>query len=91
MNTSILKTLWFNFYYLPIRKAVFLPIRVAKKTKILSMGAHDAVEINNVKQKIGIGFGSSFALAESQWGGGKFMKVEKSILRGMLRLEEELK
>lgn len=53
------KTLLFNFYYLPLKKAIKLPMRVSHKVKIGKMGKRDAVVIRGDKH-ISIGKGGSF-------------------------------
>lgn len=61
MNISILKTIYFNFYYLPIKEAIKFPIRVAKNTKILNMGNKSSLKLQS-GSTLFIGFGESFAL-----------------------------
>lgn len=61
-KTSILKTIFLNFYYFPLKVAIHFPLKVAKNTEIISVGERNSIEINSVSQRIGIGFGESFAL-----------------------------
>lgn len=65
---SIPKTIFFNFYYFPIKKAIKLPIRVSRKVKIGSMGSRNSVRLMDIRGRISIGFGGSFALGERTMG-----------------------
>ena len=60
-------TLYFNFYYLPINKAIKIPIRVSHNTILNNMGKRSSVKINsNNKTKIRIGKNASFSLGVNQ-------------------------
>ena len=59
---SIIKTLFFNFYYLPFKTALSFPFRVAKGVKISDMGSKRSIILKNQHKKVYIGTGSSFAL-----------------------------
>ena len=71
-DISILKTLYFNFYYLPFRAALKFPFRVGKHVKIGCMGKKESVYVENVNKHIGIGTGQSFGMGETTfWNVGK--------------------
>lgn len=64
-DISILKTIYFNFYYLPFRAALKLPFRIGKHVKIGCMGKKESVYVENVNKHIGIGTGQSFGMGET--------------------------
>lgn len=64
-DISILKTLYFNFYYLPFMSAMKMPFRVGKNVKIDNMGKRNSVKVENLQKHIGIGVGQSFALGKN--------------------------
>lgn len=64
-DISILKTLYFNFYYLPFKSAMRMPFRVGKKVKIDNMGKRNSVKVENLQKHIGIGVGQSFGLGKN--------------------------
>lgn len=57
------KTLLFNFYYLPFKKAIKLPIRVSHKVRIGKMGKRGALVIEK-DEHISIGNGGSFNICD---------------------------
>lgn len=63
-DISFLKTLYFNFYYLPFQSALKLPFRVGKHVKIGKMGKKESVHVENINRHIGIGTGQSFGMGE---------------------------
>ena len=72
----LLKTLLFNFYYLPLKSAVKLPIRVYRGVKIGSLGEHDSVVIKDVNKRIHIGKKGSFGIEHrTYWNVAKDTKV----------------
>ncbi len=63
-----IKTLFFNFYYLPFQSAVKLPLRVYRGVRVASMGKRNSVMIDNVNKRIRIGKKGSFGIAHrSYW------------------------
>lgn len=56
------KTLFFNFYYLPLKQAIKLPFRVSYKTKICRMGKRSSVRVLDCTKKISLGISGSFNL-----------------------------
>lgn len=73
-------SLYFNFYYLPFKHAIKMPIVVSHKIKIISMGKRENVKIRNLKfGSIKIGRNSSFDLGNSDrvyWNIDKNAKIE---------------
>lgn len=69
------KTLFINFYYLPVKRAIKLPIRVSYDVKIGSLGKRDSIKLAE-GSRISIGKGGSFALgSNSYWYIGENGKV----------------
>lgn len=69
------KTLFINFYYLPVKRAIKLPIRVSYDVKIGSLGKRDSIKLAD-GSRISIGKGGSFALgSNSYWHIGENGKV----------------
>ena len=64
-DISIIKTLFFNFYYLSFKEAIRMPFHVGKSVKIKHMGKRTSVKVQNVKKHIGIGLGQSFGLGKT--------------------------
>ena len=64
-NLSIIKTLYFNFYYLPFRSAIKMCFLVEKNVKIGCMGKRSNVVVENPNNHIKIGLNQSFALGQS--------------------------
>lgn len=64
-DISILKTLYFNFYYLPFKSALKMPFRVGKKVKINGMGKRSSVQVKDIDKHIRIGMGQSFGMGET--------------------------
>lgn len=56
------KTLFLNFYYLPFREAIHIPIIVAANTKISRLGSRSSVIIKNSRKHVTIGFSGSYLL-----------------------------
>ncbi len=60
-------TLYFNFYYLPFRQAIKLPMAVSHKIKIAKMGKKGAIKVDRSKfRSIKIGKNGSFNLGENE-------------------------
>ena len=73
---SIPKTVFFNFYYLPIKNALKLPIIVSYRVKIGKLGKRSCLVIPQKRCKIRIGFHGSFNMGgNSYWYIGKSGKV----------------
>ena len=73
---SVPKTLFVNFYYLPINVAIHLPIRISHKVKIASLGSRNSVKLLNKNARISIGFEGSFSLGGvGYWSIGKDASV----------------
>lgn len=53
-HVSLMKTLYFNVYYFPIKQAIKLPVLVGRKMKLKNMGARTSVRINCEKIKTGM-------------------------------------
>lgn len=71
------KTLFFNFYYLPVKDAMRLPFRVDHGTRIKSMGKRGSVVLHDTHKKVVIGHGGSFALGGiTYWEIGKNGKID---------------
>lgn len=69
------KTIFINFYYLPLKRAIKLPIRVSYDVKIGALGKRDSVILSS-DSIISVGKGGSFALgSNSYWYIGKNGKV----------------
>lgn len=64
-DISILKTLYFNFYYLPFKSAFKFPFRIGKYVKIGNMGKKESVYVEDVNKHIGIGVGQSFGMGKT--------------------------
>ena len=64
-DISIIKTLFFNFYYLSFKEAIRMPFHVGKSVKIKHMGKLYVYLFQNVKKHIGIGLGQSFGLGKT--------------------------
>lgn len=61
---SIIKTLYFNFYYLPFKDALKMPFRVGKSVNIKNMGKRNSIKVQNTNKHIHIGVGQSFGLGQ---------------------------
>lgn len=65
MDISLIKTLYFNFYYLRFKDAFKFPFRVYKGVKIGCMGSRDCITILDKNLHIHLGSGQSFGLGNS--------------------------
>lgn len=69
------KTIFINLYYLPLKRAIKLPIRVSHDVKIGALGKRDSIKLID-DSRISIGKGGSFALgSNSYWYIGKNGKI----------------
>lgn len=85
---SLPKTLFLNFYYLPIKRAVRIPIRCCYNVKIHSLGGRNCVILLDDSARVRIGFSSSYGMGDKTiWTIEKGAKV--FFLGGRL-LEKEL-
>lgn len=49
---SIIKTVFFNLYYLPLKKAIYAPFRVGRGVKIGNMGKRNSVTVYKIDGQI---------------------------------------
>ena len=59
-------TIFFNFYYLPIKDAIKLPFKVSHRIKIKNMGRRKSISVKEFAKPILIGKNGSFNLGHSE-------------------------
>lgn len=73
-------TLYFNFYYLPFRQAIKLPMAISHKIKIAKMGKKGAIKVDRSEfRSIKVGKNGSFNLGENEkvyWDIGSNANIE---------------